>query len=287
MIFFLILSLLLGLVSLVTFLIVNSGNVNARNKKAIMYLLLFSFIIWVFGLTGFMHYLNKSFYFFVVLQIVFILIGYLYAILLKKEKFGEFQKPELSNALLIIANTAFGAAGFGMVFNSFNDVGMGNVYATSVITFSIPYFFVYTFNILASIPLEIYTVWKYPLNAPEADFDNIDTSKLYLVEIEFSKTTNDANITNYKVKAPFGMKFGEWYRSFIDNYNYKFEEAPIQHLNNNQQPYGWIFFIKPTFWTGNRYIDASKTIVENKINEKTIIVAKRVEVEDDNDGYIN
>ena len=43
--------------------------------------------------------------------------------------------------------------------------------------------------------------------------------------------------------------------------------------------FGWIFYVKPSFWPVKRYIDFEKTIYENEIDDRSVIVAKRV-VED-------
>jgi len=119
------------------------------------------------------------------------------------------------------------------------------------------------------------------MDMDEPDFDKIDLKTIYLLELEFSKSPSESSQKNYKAKAPVDMIFGEWYRSFINNYNYKFEEEPIQFLDQNKEPHGWMFFTKPqSFLQTKRFIDPDLSIKANKITEKTIIVAKRVEVQD-------
>jgi hypothetical protein len=117
------------------------------------------------------------------------------------------------------------------------------------------------------------------VNEEEPDFDNIDLNKIFFIELEFSKSPQANDVGNYKAKAPVDMMFSEWFRSFINNYNYKFSEDPIQYLNGENQPHGWMFFTKQSFWKPKRFVDPDLTIKNNKLNEKTVIVARRVEVE--------
>ena len=39
----------------------------------------------------------------------------------------------------------------------------------------------------------------------------MDLNKMFLLDIEFSKTPSDPNITNFKAKAPLEMNFSDWF----------------------------------------------------------------------------
>ena len=180
-------------------------------------------------------YLRGGFF---LLQLVFFILGSVFYYLLQKDFFGKLKTTLISQVLLLISNLAFGFVGFSLLFRYFQgkylglyydtSIDLGIYYGMSAFVFVIPYMFMYTFNILASIPPEIHKIWYYPLDAEEPDFDKIDTNNIYLLELELSKSPSDNSIKNYKAKAPVDMLFGEWYRSFINNYNYKYEEDPIR-----------------------------------------------------------
>jgi hypothetical protein len=74
------------------------------------------------------------------------------------------------------------------------------------------------------------------------------------------------------------MNFGDWYQSFILNYNEKFTDNMIQFKFLDGSSMGWVFFTKPTFFSGRRFIDPNKSITQNKLNEKVTIVASRVKI---------
>lgn len=277
---FYIIAAITGIISLVIFFVMNGAKKDVKNKKVILFNLLFSIIIALFGFLGKMLDCNESVWWFVFLQFIFLLLGSLFYYLLQKDFFGEFKNPDLSKLLLLIANTAFGFIGFCLLFEYLQKGGLALYYGMSTFTFLIPFGFMFAFELLASIPPEIHKIWYYPLNVEEPDFDKINLNNIYILELEFSKSPSDDTQKNYKAKAPIDMLFGEWYRSFINNYNYKFEEDPIQFLDSNREPHGWMFFTKPqSFLQTKKFIDPDISIKNNKLTEKTIIVAKRVAVE--------
>ena len=277
---FYIIAAIIGIISLVLFLAINGSQKDVKNKKVILFNLLFSISIGLFGFFGLIVNNCETIWWYVLLQFLFLLLGYLFYCLLQKDFFGEFKNPDLSKILLLFANVSFGYLGFTFLFEYLHKEGLAVYYGMSAFTFFIPYGFMFTFDLLASIPPEIHKVWYYPLNVEEPDFDKINLNNIYILELEFSKSPSDETQKNYKAKAPIDMLFGEWYRSFINNYNYKFEEDPIQFLDSNREPHGWIFFTKPqSFLQTKKYIDPDMSIKNNKLTEKTIIVAKRVAVE--------
>ena len=274
-----ILAAIAGIVSLIVFLVINGSKGDVKNRKALLFILFFAIIITAFGSLGMVDGIDESIWWFIMLQGAFLILGSVFYYLLKIDFFGQLRKPVISQVALLVSNTALGFIGFCLLFAYFQK-GLEFNYGMSIFVFLIPYGFMITFDFLASIPPEIHKVWYYPVDMEEPDFDKIDINNIYLLELEFSKSPNDSTQKNYKAKAPVDMVFGEWYRSFINNYNYKFEEEPIQFLDRNKEPHGWMFFTKPqSMWQSKRFIDPDKSIRNNKLTEKTIIVAKRVEVQ--------
>lgn len=276
-----------GLITLIIFFIIQGTQKEVKNKKVLLINLLFALIITLFGCIGLIKTIedtDSSRWWFVALQLVFLILGSVFYFLLQKDFFGKLKSQVLSHILLLVSNVALGFVGFSLLFSYFLDNELGFYYALSSFVFFIPYGFMFTFNLLVSIPPEIHKIWYYPLDMAEPDFDNIDTNNIYLLELELLKSPGDDSMKNYlqltTVRAPVNMIFGEWFRYFINNYNYKFEENPIRFLDKSGEPHGWIFSTKPqSLWKSKKYIDPDLTIKNNKLTDKTVIVAKRVEVE--------
>jgi hypothetical protein len=218
----------------------------------------------------------ESMIYFFAIQGISLVLGYLSCFLLKKNFYGELSHEQFSNAMFVVANACLGMIGFTLLFNHFQPSGIAIYYSLSIVTFVVPQFLVISFEAYANIPQEIYKVWYFPDEEKEIDFDKIDTTKIYMLEMEFSKSINDTRLVNSKAKAPLGMLFGDWFMSFIQNYNHKFDMEPIQYMDGSNMPHGWIFYVKPSFFAAPKYIDPDLTITENKINESKVIIAKRV-----------
>ncbi len=72
------------------------------------------------------------------------------------------------------------------------------------------------------------------------------------------------------------MNFGVWFQKFIDDYNLKFPNSPVQYKLSSGESYRWIFYIKPSFFKQRMFIDPDLDIEQNQITEKYAIYAKRV-----------
>ena len=276
MIIYVIVLAIIFLISIITFFILSNKEGQLRTMKAGLFFLLFTIVITAVGFLGLVPGVADSIFYFFLMQGIFLLLGYLLCFLLKKNFFGELGYEKLCKILFIVATAALGMIGFTLLFNHFQPVDIAPYYSLSIVTFVLPQFVVISFDAYTNIPQEIYKVWYFPDEEKEIDFDKIDTTKIYMLEMEFSKSINDTRLVNSKAKAPLGMIFGDWFMSFIQNYNHKFDMEPIQYLDSSNMPHGWIFYVKPSFFGTPKYIDPDMTITENKISEKKVIIAKRV-----------
>ena len=148
----------------------------------------------------------------------------------------------------------------------------------SVVCIFIINFITLAFDHFILIPASIYKVWYLNEEREEPDFDKINVRDVYLLSLDLLKNVNDKGVSNIKVKAPLEMNFGDWYQSFILNYNEKFTDNMIQFKFLDGSSMGWVFYTKPTFFSGRRFIDPNKSITQNNLNEKVIIVASRVKI---------
>jgi uncharacterized membrane protein len=249
-----------------------------NNRKVIFAYLLFGIVISTGGFVGMSPTASRSMMYFFLLQAAYAGLGFLASWLYKKYAPAEVSEGRYAGVFFVLANTFLGMMGFALVYNYYSPGGLAPWYALCVLPFVLPQFLSTAFSAYRAIPQEIHKVWYFPLHADEVDYDNIDTSTIYMLELEYSKSINDPRITNTKLRAPLAMKFGDWFRSFIENYNYKYENDPIQYMGDDQTPLGWMFYTKASALGTAKFIDPDLTIAENKITEKNIILAKRVGV---------
>lgn len=285
--------IVLGLVfigSIIAYFVVSKKNKILNNKTAILYYLCLALVISAFGFLGLIPDLFSSFLYFILLQVFFLGLGFLISWVWNSKMVSALQgqqgNEQLTAILFFTANAVIGMIGFTLIFyycNPDNNKMLAPYLALSIVPFTLPQFIKLSFAAYREIPQEIYKIWYFPYDADEIDFDKIDTSTIYMLELEYSKSINSNVLSNSKLRAPIGMKFGDWFRSFVENYNYKYDNDPIQYLNDDRTPQGWIFYVKPSFFGAPKYIDPDKTIAENKLSEKRIIVAKRAGIiEEDN-----
>ncbi len=265
-----------SVISMVMFFIINKKAQALNNKKAIFFYLAFSLLIAVGGLIGMAPGASRSMPVFFGLQFGYLALGYLASFLYKKNAPASLSQYRYGGVCFVLANAFLGMLLFTLVYYYFSPGELAPWFALAVVPFVLPEFLAASFSAYRSIPEEIHKVWYFPIHADEVDYDNINTDVIYMLELEYAKSINDSRLINTKLRAPVEMKFGDWFRSFIENYNYKYESDPIQYLNYDQTPLGWMFYIKPSALSRTRYIDPEQTITENKISEKDIIIAKRV-----------
>lgn len=250
------------------------------NKKVILFYLAFGILLSLGGLIAMSVTASRSMLNFVLLQLAYAGLGYLAAWLFRKNAPMEMQEGKYASVWFVLVNAFLGMVGFTLIYYYFSHSELSPWYALCILPFVLPQFLSAAFRAYREIPQEINKVWYFPVHADEVDYDKIDTSTIFMLELEYSKSINDPRVTNTKLRAPVAMKFGDWFRSFIDNYNYKFEQDPIQYLNDDQTPTGWMFYVKPSFLGGTKFIDPELSIAENQILEKNIIMAKRVGIVD-------
>ena len=262
---------------------INTGKQKAagqvlNNRKFIFFYLLFGIVISCGGFIGKSPDASRSMMYFFGLQVVFAALGFLASWLYKKNAPEDMISGRYAGVFFVMANAFLGMIGFALVYHFCNPNGLAPWYAMCVLPFVLPEFLSTAFKTYLEIPQEIHKVWYFPLHADPVDYDNIDTTTIFMLELEYSKSINDPRITNTKLRAPVAMKFGDWFRSFIENYNYRYESDPIQFTNFDQTPLGWMFYTKAGALGKSKFIDPELTIAENNITEKDIILAKRVGV---------
>jgi hypothetical protein len=165
--------------------------------------------------------------------------------------------------------------GFTIIFQYFNNDEIAPYFSLCILPFVLPEFLKVAFQYYLDIPNDIYKLWYYPTSYDESNLEQIDLEKAYMLEFEFT-TSNNGTYTNSKMRAPVNMKFGDWFKAYIDYHNEKYDNNRIEYVNEDGTPQAWMFLERGTLLTSSRHIDAEKTILDNKLSEKKVIIIKRV-----------
>lgn len=245
-----------------------------RNKKFIFYVLLISLLLSLPALLGFIDYWFMP-YVYLSLQLLYGILGWFNIKLVHRFMPDLEKKPYIAEFLVHFLMMFIGAALFSMIFNLCNELKYGLWACTCLFTFLLPSLYKELYEKYMAIPLEIYKVWKYSNSYDLSPFDKMDYDKLLVMEIEAFKNINDHAPAKIKAKAPDSMSFGVWFQKFISDYNIKFPKQPIE-MADGDESYGWIFYVKRSFFHKRRYIDYELSFTQNRLKEKYTIVAKRV-----------
>jgi len=149
---------------------------------------------------------------------------------------------------------------------------------TSMFSFVLPTFVYKTFERMMAIPAKVHKWWQYPLynEAPEVNEDEM--RDLIVIGFELEKKANDNNRIYFRARTPIKMDLGDLFYHFINDYNDRYPNTPIDYLDVNGQPYGWVFHMKPRWFTGARTLDPEKPVFMNGIQENSVIICNRVTI---------
>jgi hypothetical protein len=254
--------------------IINKKNKLLSNKRLIVIILCTAVVLGAPGLLGFLD-LQFMPWGYLFSQFIYLTLGTIYVWLA-----GKYYENELINKkgffiLCTLISCLLGIYLFKLGFDWLNNLHYGIWASSSVLIFLLPPIFWWAYIAFLSIPLEIYKVWQYPVVSEDINMEHLDFDKLLVLELDVYKNTDDPESLKVKAKAPPNMNFGSWFQKFIDDYNLKFPNAPVQYKLNNSS-YKWIFYIKPSFFKQRKFIDPDLNIIENRITESSTIYAKRV-----------
>ncbi|BAV05360.1 hypothetical protein SAMN05421788_105185 [Filimonas lacunae] len=260
---------------------VKKKNKILKNKTLILYLLLASLVLALPGIGGLA---GNTFspYWYLFAQLLYLCLG-IYHIRLMAHYFKRTGTDKKSNVyailfelLLTIMCLLLGSYLFTLLFNWLSPYkGYGLTASTSLCIFIMPLIFNYTYTRFLAIPFAIYKVWQYTPGVT-AGFENRDLGTLMLVNLELTKTPVDGHRFAIKAKSPQNLPLGEWMNRVIEDFNLKNPTEPIQTTSDTGEEHGWIFYVKPSFFHMRRYLDYEKSVADNKLSEKNIVICKRV-----------
>lgn len=290
---FILLYLLMPIISVIlggVMFFIAKKNKLLSNKKAIFYFLLSCLILAIPALLGFIDYWFMP-YAYVCLLFLYLILGYVNLIILKKVFSELTEKPYYVEFLCVFVVMFVGIALFSLAFNLCNELQYGLWASTCLLPFIFPSLFRKTHKAYMDIPVEVYKIWSYDKEERGLVEERYDSNKIIVVELELFKQVSDKEPLNIKAKASEDMPFSVWFKVFLEDYNKKSPEGAIVYADFIDS-YGWIFYINTAILGRKKYIDPDLSFAQNKIKEENIIIAKRVkregqsEVDVDLDGEV-
>lgn len=251
-----------------------------KGKLIIIYVLLASLCIAIPGFLGFSGNMFNPYWYLLAL-IIYLFLG-IFNVNLMGAYFNDNSSPAwfmiTFEVLISLTCMLFGGYLFCLIFNWLSPFyGYALISSTSITVFIIPLLFYYTYIQYINIPLDIYKTWEYSKDSDAVDFDKLEFSNLLVLNLELTKTIKDGLKSRIDAKAPSdGVSVGNWFYRVVDDYNHKYPNSPIHLLDDNGDPYSWIFYTKKSIFHFRRYIDFEETMDKNKITKHSTIICKRV-----------
>lgn len=147
---------------------------------------------------------------------------------------------------------------------------------TSTFGFFIPMLVFHTFLAANEIPPAEFVTWQYPLHEKlELPYD--DKEQLLVIAFEIAKSRTERKKTVFRAKTPTTIQLGEFYYHFINDYNERQSETPIEYADNEYEAQEWWFRRKPKWYQNQRILNPNISMRENRIKENTVIVCERLE----------
>jgi hypothetical protein len=141
---------------------------------------------------------------------------------------------------------------------------------------TVPYFFYEAYRSWRQIPHRHYKLWYYQANKPGPDLARMDLNNFMVVHFWMSRRFGESLYHDFSSKAPYDMLFSDLFHIFLTDYNVLKPEQALQYLDEQGQPYGWIFYAKQRWWKPRRYINPDYSFRDNFLKQGDIIVAQRV-----------
>lgn len=260
----------------------------SRSKKPLYYGLGLALTGFLFGGYGFLPEANLPTWpqlWFVLLAGVSLLIGYLHFRSLYTRYVWAIQErfwPEGLISLMLWA--VFGLsflAGFALVrFIFFKPVEgqelsfpLALYMLTATPVFLLPFILSHIYRRWEAIPVKIYSVWRYPLYAASASFPQ----RPFIVGfVKFRIRHGDVRLVQERVDIASKAPLGEFFRSFIDEYNRLTPSEPIRDYITNAagEKIGWLFYGQRP-GQPDRLLNSDLTIEENLLRDQDSLLAIR------------
>jgi hypothetical protein len=270
-----IIGLLVASVLIFSALLAKDEGIRKKKGLTILYILIAGLCL---GMLGFIQYFGlkeKPFFFFILLQIMILVIGIIHISIMKKTLRWS-SNESLSSELLLTLNTS--VAGGVFLLLTFSLLGANEfslLMLSALVWFFVPFFFIKSMEFYRRIPERIYKTWAYPVDNPIPDPTDNELASPMVISFEFQKKVNQEDFTIFRAKAPKDIQFGKLFYFFINDYNSRHPESTIE-ISSKSAPFPWVFQFKPTLFARFRYLDPDETVYHNQIKENSVIVCHRI-----------
>jgi Type VI secretion system, TssN len=254
------------------------GSFAPYRKVTIIYLLCYAGLGALAGFAGHPSVFGSASVAYILFQVFFALLGavHLYT-MYRYLAWSTGNRSFWLQLLFTIVVAVFAAMSFMLVYKWMNRAGLHVVMTGSAVFVIIPLFVYHAFLAALAVPPKVFKQWYYPLHQNIPDPDAGKLKNVLVVAFQFQKTTTTIPYTSFRAKAPADMEFGQLFYYFLEDYNKRHPDGRIEFLDKRNEPYGWIFYKYPRWYTlQTKYIDPDKTFFVNKIKEDDVIVCRRV-----------
>jgi len=267
-----------GLAALtVNFIAKARGSFKPYQRPTLIYLFVGLLFFSIIALAAWPPIAGRPFSMMIVFQAWFFLMGVLHYYAMNTYlKWAGDRRSFFAELLFTIFMSLFGCICFLLIYHSLSRNGLEYVMVGSVLFFLLPFLVFHTFRRAVAIPPRIVKEWFYPVNEYIDEPEDSKMRNLKVISFEFQKQTNAPHFTNFRAKAPADMDFGDLFYYFINDYNERHSNSRIEVADLRGEPHGWIFYKKSRWFTVmTNYIDAEKTINNNRIKENDVIICAR------------
>lgn len=273
------------LILIITFIIGQFSSIKVKAKSAIIFVLCFSILI---AITSFFAFFNNEFIWFgllfSILYYILLGIGLLYYMDTKLFKDIGIMESMLGKFFIFLIVTILSCWIYYLVFNLIAISGYVHYIMLTILWVFVPFLFSELKQKYLAIPDPFYACWKVGIEGKSNEYwDNIDKFHLMQVSIKIKKRTDSEFFSKFDVKIAQEVNLGSWFDKFIEDQNHRFPNDAIE-TNANDENIGWIFYTPKYFKFPLfiRNLDPKKPIAESNINNKQVIFAKRVALNNEN-----
>ena len=254
-----------------------AGSFKPYRKATLLYLIVGVLFFSVIALAAYRPIAGRPFTMLLIFQAYFLLLGILHFYSMNQYLgWAGNARAFLPELLFTMLLGLAGCACFLAIYHLLNRNGLQYVMGGSVLFFAVPFLVCHTFRRAVAIPPKILKEWYYPLGQEIDEPEDAKMRNLKVISFEFQKRTNDPHFTNFRAKAPADMDFGLLFYYFINDYNERHTNSKIEIMGVGGAPHGWVFYKKSRWYTVmTNYVDAEKTIQNNRIRENDVIICAR------------
>lgn len=242
-------------------------------KKMIVYFLSGCIILVLPSILGLFTY-NFMPYGYLLLQLFYLVAGGLNLLVMDAIFEESVRKYYTFEIVLILVMTVVSMAFFSVFFNLCNKLHYGIWASTCLLPFCFVSVYRKACRSFLNIPVEVYKLWHYS-SVPEWGVqDKPDYPSMFVIDIELTRNPGETNPFKLTAKVAGNMNFGQWFQCLLDEYNKKASSNPVQ-CYDGQESYGWVFYVKHSYFHARRYIDPDMTFSMNNLKRGYTVVARR------------